>query len=187
MSEKNSSNAQLRRSAATRLLEHWEELYAALQEKEEWEMGRPNDRATVHALIRRHFTAILKKLEASEERESFLLTGFSPAQFRKAALYGMLYAARKYKPESGKEERQYLYFYARQEILRQCVNYSHCFCVNPETGKSFCTIPAFDRDFRRSGGILFQRRGREAVDGAGKTETGPSENNRQGSDFSGLN
>ena len=66
------------------------------------------------------------------------------------------------------------------------MNYSRCFCVNPETGKSFCMIPAFDRDFRRGGGILFQRRGRENVDGAGKAETGPSEKNRQGSDFSGL-
>ena len=66
------------------------------------------------------------------------------------------------------------------------MNYSRCFCVNPETGKSFCMIPAFDRDFRRGGGILFQRRGRETVDGAGKAETGPSEKNRQGSDFYGL-
>ena len=168
MSEKNSSNAQLRRSAATRLLEHWEELCAALQEKEKWEMGRPNDRATVHALIRRHFTAILEKLEASGERERFLLTGFSPAQFRKAALYGMLYAARKYKPESGKEERQYLYFYARQEIRRQCMYYSHCLYVDPKTGKSFCAVPAFEKDFRRSGSILFQRRGSNAADNTEK-------------------
>ena len=168
MSEKNSSNAQLRRSAATRLLEHWEELRAALQEKEEWEMGRPNDRTTVHALIRRHFTAILEKLEASEERESFLLTGFSPAQFRKAALYGMLYAARKYKPESGKDERNYLFFYARQEIRKQCMYYSHCLCVNSRTGKTFCTVPAFEKDFRGSGSILFQRRGGKATDNAEK-------------------
>ena len=74
----------------------------------------------------------------------------------------MLYAARKYKPESGKDERNYLYFYARQEIRRQCMYYSHCLYVNPKTGKSFCAIPALEKDFRRSGSILFQRRGKKS-------------------------
>ena len=188
MSKSNSSPTQSKQCSRYRIKEHWDELCAAFREKKAREKKERNSRAIVHGLIRRHYAGIISELESStDDREMFLATGFSPAQYRKAALYGMLYAARKYKPESGKDERNYLYFYARQEILRQCMYYSHCLYVDPKTGKSFCCIPAFEQDFRGRGTILFQRRGREAVDGAGKAATGPSENNRQKSDFSRLN
>ncbi len=175
MSESNSSPTQSKQRPRYRIEEHWDELCAAFREKKAREKKERNSREVVHGLIRRHYAAVIKTLEASaEDRERFLVTGFSPAQFRKAALYGMLYAARKYKPESGKNARKYLHFYARQEILRQCMYYSHCFYFNPKTGKSFCTVPAFERDFRRSGSILFQRRGSEGVDCNRKAKTDPS-------------
>ena len=85
-----------------RIEEHWDELCVAFREKKAREKRERNCRKMVHALIRRHYVGIIKTLEAStKDRETFLATGFSPAQYRKAALYGMLYAARKYKPESG--------------------------------------------------------------------------------------
>ncbi len=143
-----------------RIEEHWDELCVAFREKKAREKRERNCRKMVHALIRRHYVGIIKTLEAStKDRETFLATGFSPAQYRKAALYGMLYAARKYKPESGKDKRNYLHFDARQEIRRQCMYYSHCLYVDPKTGKSFCAVPAFEQDFRGRGTILFQRRG----------------------------
>ncbi len=151
------------------LCKHWDELRAAFMKKKAREKRERNSREMVHALIRRHYAGIIRVLEASAaDRETFLATGFSPAQYRKAALYGMFYAARKYKPESEKDERNYLYFYARQEIRRQCMYYSHCLYVNPKTGKSFCAVPAFEKDFRGSGSILFQRRGGKAADNAEK-------------------
>lgn len=170
MSKSNSSPTQSKQRSRYRIKEHWwDELCAAFREKKAREKKERNSREMVHTLIRRHYTGIIKTLEAStKDRETFLATGFSPAQFRKAALYGMLYAARKYKPESGKDERNYLFFYARQEIRRQCMYYSHCLYVNPRTGKTFCTVPAFERDFRGSGSILFQRRGGKATDNAEK-------------------
>ena len=151
------------------LSKYRDELRAAFQEKKAREKRERNSREMVHALIRRHYAGIIRSLEAStDDRETFLATGFSPVQYRKAALYGMFYAARKYKPESGKDERNYLFFYARQEIRKQCMYYSHCLCVNSRTGKTFCTVPAFEKDFRGSGSILFQRRGGKATDNAEK-------------------
>ena len=185
MSKSNSSPTQSKQRSRYRIKEHWDELCAAFREKKAREKKERNSREMVHTLIRRHYTGIIKTLEAStKDRETFLATGFSPAQFRKAALYGMLYAARKYKPESGKDERNYLFFYARQEIRRQCMYYSHCLYANPRTGKTFCTVPAFERDFRGSGTILFQRRGSEIIDCNRKAKTGPSVKDRNGSDFS---
>lgn len=151
------------------LSKYRDELRAAFQEKKAREKRERNSREMVHALIRRHYAGIIRSLEAStDDRETFLSTGFSPVQYWKAALYGMFYAARKYKPESGKDERNYLFFYARQEIRKQCMYYSHCLCVNSRTGKTFCTVPAFEKDFRGSGSILFQRRGGKATDNAEK-------------------
>ncbi len=151
------------------LSKYWDEFSAAFLEKKAREKRERNSREMVHALIRRHYAGIIRSLEAStDDRETFLATGFSPAQYRKAALYGMFYAARKYKPESGKDERNYLFFYARQEIRRQCMYYSHCFYVNPRTGKTFCSVPAFEKDFRGSGSILFQRHSSKAADNAEK-------------------
>ena len=185
MSKSNSSPTQSKQRSRYRIKEHWDELCAAFREKKAREKKERNSREMVHTLIRRHYTGIIKTLEAStKDRETFLATGFSPAQYRKAALYGMFYAARKYKPESGKDERNYLFFYARQEIRRQCMYYSHCLYVNPRTGKTFCTVPAFERDFRGSGTILFQRRGSEIIDCNRKAKTVPSVKDRNGSDFS---
>ena len=76
-----------------------------------------------YTLIRMPSAELMRKLEQSDDREIFLASAFTPAQFRKAVRYAMLYAAWKYKPESGKGEQKYLHFHAHQEVRRERYTY----------------------------------------------------------------
>lgn len=146
------------KQASSRDRELLKKISAILREESKVKKREPNSRETVHALIRKYYAQIIKDLEQEKIRKTFLQIGFSPSQFRKAALYGMLRGARKYTPAAEKDAGKYLNFYARQEVLRQIVYYSHCFFINFKTGKSFCSVPALEKDACRSGRVIFRRR-----------------------------
>lgn len=118
------------------------------------------NREWIHSLVRKHCRRI-PELMKSEKGSRFLKCGFSRSQLRKCLLYGMILGARKYVERdgarAGKEEESYLVFYALQELSRQIACHSHCFIVNPETGKSSCTVPARHPE-RRPGVIIFPPR-----------------------------